>query len=59
MYIFFNFVHWAAFEKFGMFDLVLTYNRLVSVWFVIKFVLPILWCLKSGITVMQLDAQNS
>jgi hypothetical protein len=24
---FFNFVQWAAFEKFGMLDLVLMYNR--------------------------------
>jgi lipopolysaccharide/colanic/teichoic acid biosynthesis glycosyltransferase len=50
---FFEFVQWAAFEEFGKFDLVIWYNRNYSVWFDIKFVLLMLWCLMSGINIMQ------
>jgi len=47
------FVQWAAFEKWGRFDLVLSKIETGLSMILLKFVLLILWRLMSGINVMQ------
>jgi len=47
------FVQWAAFEKWGRFDLVLSEIETGLSMVLLKFVLLILWRLMSGINVMQ------